>query len=129
LNFGTEVIDPGYIKKDETGTGIQAPQLNMVSMGIAADQAGRIWVNTYRRQMSREEQGGSISVGGQIRSVKAAKIEKMDIHMLEVFGPDGVLLGEIPLNHLAHGIRIFGDMLFIWERNNAIYYQYRIVEK
>jgi hypothetical protein len=53
----------------------------------------------------------------------------MDIHKLEVFDAEGVLLGEIPLNHLAHGIRIFGDTLFVWERNNSIFYQYRIIER
>jgi hypothetical protein len=129
LNFGTDVIDPGSFESDEKGSSRTAPQMNMVSIGIAADPVGRVWVNAYNRQMSREEQGGSILVGGQIRSRTEPKIQKMDIYKLEVYGPDGVLLGEIPLNHLAHGIRIFGDMLFIWERNNAVYYQYRIIEK
>jgi hypothetical protein len=128
LNYGTEVIDKGFIRSDERGTGIQQPRMNMVSMGIAADGAGRIWVNTYDRQMKPEEQGSSITVGGATRTTKQANIEKMDIHKIEIFDPDGVLLGEIPLNHLAHGLRIFGDSLFVWERNNAMVYQYRIIE-
>lgn len=128
LNYGTEVLDKGKVETSERGTSIQAPRMNMVSMGIAVDGAGRIWVNTYDRQMKPEEQGASITVGGATRTTKQANIEKMDIHKLEIFDPDGVLLGEIPLNHLAHGIRIFGDALFIWERNNAMVYQYRIVE-
>lgn len=128
LNYGTEVIDKGFIRRDERGTGIQAPTMNMVSFGIAADGAGRIWVNTFSRQMTPEEQGASMTVGGVMRTMKQAKIEKMDIHKLEIFAPDGVALGEIPLNHLVHGLRIFGDTLFIWERNNAMVYQYRIIE-
>jgi hypothetical protein len=52
----------------------------------------------------------------------------IDIDKLEIFSPDGVLLGEIPLPHHAHGIRIFGDNLFIREYYNTIFYQYRIVE-
>ena len=88
----------------------------------------RIWVNTFDRQMKPEERTASMSVGGASRTVKRGKIEKMDIHKLEIFDPDGVLLGEIPLNHLVHGLRIFGDTLFIWESENAMVYQYRIVE-
>jgi hypothetical protein len=129
LNYGTEVIDKGIIERSERGTSIQAPTMNMVSMGIAADGKGRIWVNTLRRQMSREEQGARVSVGGITRTVAEPKIEKMDVYKLEIYGPDGILLGEIPLNHHAHGLRIFGDNLFIWERNNTTYYQYKIIEK
>jgi len=127
LNYKTDVLDPGFVKQDEKGTGIQSPNMNMVSFGVAADPSGRIWVNTFLRQMTREEEGARVSVGGATRVVRESKIEKMDIHTLEIFSPDGILLGSIPLNHLAHGVRIFGDSLFIWERNNAIIYQYRIV--
>ena len=129
LNYGTEVIDKGRIEQSERGTSVQAPTLNMVSMGVAADAKGRVWVNTFNRQMTREEQGATISIGGATRTTREAKIAKMDIHKLEVFDAEGVLLGEIPLNHLAHGIRIFGDTLFVWERNNSIFYQYRIIER
>jgi len=52
----------------------------------------------------------------------------MDIDKLEIFSPDGVFLGEIPLTHHAHGIRIFGDSLFIREDYNTIFYQYKITE-
>jgi DNA-binding beta-propeller fold protein YncE len=129
LNYGTEVIDKGHIEQSETGTSIQQPTLNMVSMGVAADGKGRVWVNTYNRQMAREEQTVTMSVGGATKRMQEGKIAKMDIYKLEVFDADGVFLGEIPLSHLAHGIRIFGDTLFVWERNNAVFYQYRIIEK
>ncbi|MBM3310390.1 MAG: hypothetical protein FJY80_02665 [Candidatus Aminicenantes bacterium] len=129
LNYGTEVIDKGFVRSDEKGTSIQSPQLNMVSMGVAADAKGRVWVNTYNRQMAKEEQTMTMSVGGATRRTQEGKITRMDIHKLEVFDADGVLLGEIMLNHLAHGLRIFGDTLFVWERNNAVFYQYKIVEK
>ncbi|HCS49370.1 MAG TPA: hypothetical protein DIW61_14395 [Candidatus Aminicenantes bacterium] len=48
---------------------------------------------------------------------------------VEIFGPDRILLGALPLNHLAHGIRICGDNLFLWERTTATVHQYRILEK
>ncbi len=129
LNYGTEVIDRGFIRRDEKGTAIQAPTMNMVSSGVSVDGQGRIWVITLNRQMSKEEMGSTLSVGGVVRERIEPKIEKMDIYKLEVYSPDGILLGGIPLNHHAHGIRIFGDILFIWERNTPTYYQYKILEK
>jgi hypothetical protein len=47
---------------------------------------------------------------------------------VEIFGPDGTLLGELPLNHVAHGIRICNEFLFLWEWNTSTVYQYRILE-
>jgi hypothetical protein len=128
LNYPTEVLDKGSVEISDRGSSIQAPRMNTVSTGIAFDGAGRIWVNTWARQMSEEEMGASITVGGVTRTTKPSKIKKMDIHKLEIFAPDGLLLGKIPLDHLAHGIRIFGDMLLVWERTNAAVYQYRIID-
>lgn len=127
LNYGTEVIDKGYIHQDYKGIGIQMPTLNMVSVGIAADGKGRIWVITLNRQMTPEETGSEVVAGGRRRTVEPI-IQKMDIYKLEVFSPDGILLGSIPLNHVAHGIRMCADYLFLWERNTATVYQYRILE-
>jgi hypothetical protein len=129
LNYGTEVMDQGIIERSEKGTMIQPPKMNTVSAGIAADKKGRVWVITFDRQMSLEEQGAAVSVGGVTKILKEPKVEKMNIYELEIFEPDGVLLGEIPLAHHAHGIRIFGDNLFIWERTNTVVYQYKIIEK
>jgi hypothetical protein len=128
LNYGTEVVDKGYFKRTSRGTVAQAPMLNSVSMGVAADAKGRVWVNTFNRQMTLEESGAEMIVGG-VRTTRESNIVKMDINKLEIFDPDGGLLGEIPLSHLAHGIRIVGDMLFVWERVNAKVYQYRIVNR
>jgi hypothetical protein len=77
--------------------------------------------------MTREEQGEEVT-GGAIRKTVQPVIKKMDIYKLEVFGPDGILLGSIPLNVAAHGIRICGEFLFLWERNTATIYQYCIRE-
>jgi hypothetical protein len=43
---------------------------------------------------------------------------------------DGVLLGEFPLTHFVDAIRVFGDRLFLIDRERGVsIYQYRIVEK
>jgi hypothetical protein len=128
LNYGTEVIDKGYIHQDYKGIGIQMPTLNRVSDGIAADERGRIWVITLNRQMTREETGSEVTVEAGRRRTVEPVIQKMDIYKLEVFGPDGALLGELPLNHGVHGIRICNEFLFLWEWNTATVYQYRILE-
>jgi hypothetical protein len=127
LNYRTEVIDKGFVHRDYNGIAVQMPTLNAVSQGIAVDKTSRIWVLTVNRQMTREETGEEISVPGKLRKTTVEPIvQKMDIYKIEVFGPDGILLGSIPLDHLAHGIRICGDDLLIWERTTATVYQYRI---
>jgi hypothetical protein len=104
------------------------PTLNTVSEAIAADGKGRIWTITLNRQMTKEEMGSEITAPGGIRKIIEPIIQKMDIYKLEVFGSDGIFLGALPLNHVAHGIRIFGDHLFLWELNTATVYQYQIYE-
>ena len=133
LNYGTDVIEKGFITRRLGGVGITAPNMNQVSSGIAADGKGRIWVITLRRQLTKDEMGLRTSVtsdaGRVSRKVTEPKVVKGDIYKLEIFSPDGIFLGEIPLTHNAHGIRIFGDKLFIREYDNTIFYQYKITEK
>jgi hypothetical protein len=134
LNFGTEVIEKGFITRRLGGVGITAPNMNQVSSGIAADGKGRIWVITLRRQRTKEEMGLRASVATDAgvvarRTRTQPKVEKGDIYKLEIFSSDGIFLGEIPPTHNAHGIRIFGDNLFIREYDNTIFYQYKTIEK
>jgi hypothetical protein len=118
LAFKTDVIDPGSVEHDDTGTSIKAARMNEVSMGIAADHARRYWVVTLARAMTERDYNPNRS-GDDIKS---------DLYKLEIFRSDGILLGEIPLDHHAHGIRIFNDNVFIWEQINAIVFQYKIEE-
>jgi len=114
---------------------VQGPKMNIVSYGIAADGKGRIWVITLRRQLSKEEMSTGRSVVTTDACVVSRKIPAQpkvvnsDVYELEVFSPDGILLGEIPLSHHAHGIRIFGDNLFILEYYNTVFYQYKILDR
>ncbi|NOR53678.1 MAG: hypothetical protein GQ536_06290 [Candidatus Aminicenantes bacterium] len=53
-----------------------------------------------------------------------------DMYQLEIFAPDGVLLGKIPLSHFVDDIRIKKDRLFLLDKmRGAQYYEYRIIEK
>jgi hypothetical protein len=133
LNYETDVIEKGYISRSRRGVGVQGPKMNWVSYGIAADGKDRIWVITLRRQLTNEERafGSSVvrsDVGVVAQKRTQPKVVKEDVYKLEIFGPDGIFLGEIPLTHHAHGIRIFGDNLFIRENYNTIFYQYKIIE-
>jgi hypothetical protein len=133
LNFGTDVIEKGSIDRKRGNQGIQ-PKMNSVSRGIAADGQGRIWVVTLRRQLAKEEKASGSSIvstdAGVVARIKPVlpKIVKADVYKLEIFNSVGIFLGEIPLTHHVDGIRIFKDNLFIREDNEAVFYQYQIVE-
>jgi hypothetical protein len=127
LRYGTDVIDKGSVHSTKQLFAITMPTLNTVSQGISIDGRGRVWVITLNRQLTRAEKGNVITAGGK-RKIVEPLVKKMDIYKLEIFSPDGLLMAEIPLDHLAQGIRIFGDILFLWEYDNAIFYQYRIID-
>jgi len=38
-------------------------------------------------------------------------------------------MGSIPVNHPVHGIRIFNNYLYIWERRNAVVYLFESIAK
>ncbi|MCX6559975.1 MAG: 6-bladed beta-propeller [Candidatus Aminicenantes bacterium] len=134
LNFRTDVIEKGSIDRKRGNQEIQ-PKINTVSKGIAVDGQGRIWVVTLRRQLAKEEESLGSSIVSTDTGVVARtkpvqpKIVKANVYKLEIFDSVGILLGEIPLAHHADGIRIFKDNLFIREDNEAMFYQYQIVEK
>ena len=129
LNYSTEVIDKGYTKSPDGGLSIQLPKMNYVSNGIAIDKRGRVWVLTFNRQLLPEEITQSVQAGRFRKITSEGVIKKMDIYKLEIFNSEGFLLGEIQLNHVAHGIRIQKDYLFLWDAENTKYYQYKIKEK
>jgi hypothetical protein len=52
------------------------------------------------------------------------------MYKLEIFAADGILLGEIPLNHFSDSIRIIKDNLFLLDLDRGVkYYHYKIIEK
>jgi DNA-binding beta-propeller fold protein YncE len=141
LNYTTEVKKKGKIETSGGRmTGTSGPEMNSCSVGLAVDGRGRAWVVTYDRQLRKEEQvqttmmmRGSRDGGTSNVSVKTegnTDLRTTDAFRLEIFGPDGALLGEIPLTHFVDVIRVFGDNLFLIDRERGVtVYQYRIVEK
>jgi hypothetical protein len=53
-----------------------------------------------------------------------------DMFQLDVLDSEGVLLGSLPLTQFVDGIWIFGDRLYLLDRDRGVaYHQYRIVER
>jgi hypothetical protein len=139
LAYGTEVKKKGKMEQQGGGVSFSAPEMNSCSAGIAVDAKGRSWVVTYARQLRENEkvQTSMMMVGGpsgvSTASVKTegnTDVRTTDALRLDIFDPDGILLGEIPLTHFADVIRIAGDSLFLIDRERGVtVYQYRIVEK
>jgi len=139
LNYGTEVKKKGKIERSGGGISMIEPEMNACSRGVAVDGRGRIWVVTYARQLREEEkvQTSMRSVGGaggvsnvSVKTTGNTELRTTDAFKLEVFTEDGVLLGEIPLTHFVDAIRVFGNSLFLIDRERGVtIYQYTIVEK
>ncbi|OGD23269.1 MAG: hypothetical protein A2Y69_12760 [Candidatus Aminicenantes bacterium RBG_13_59_9] len=111
--------------------------MNKCAEGIAVDSSGRIWVVTLKRQIKEEERVNvnmsvTMSSGERKMSQKAegnTDVRTTDMYKLEVFGPEGELLGSLPLDHFVDGIYIKGDRLFLWDAmRGAKFYEYRIKE-
>jgi hypothetical protein len=140
LAYGTEVKKKGKMEQQGGGISMSAPEMNACSTGIAVDATGRAWVVTYARQLKENEkvQTSMMMVGGRSGGVSSVSVKTegntdvrtTDAFKLEIFDPDGVLLGEIPLTHFADVIRIAGDRLFLIDRERGVtVYQYKIVER
>jgi sugar lactone lactonase YvrE len=144
LNYAVEVKVKGEMKTSGAGGGgvsvsMKAPQMNSCTTGVAIDPKGRAWVVTYNRQLKKEEQvqtqmmmsmGGA---GGQTVSSKVCgdtDLRTTDALKLEIFDPEGVFLGEVPLTHFVDIVRFQGNFLFMIDRDRgATVYQYKVIEK
>lgn len=128
----------GYLKRSRGMVRIQQPQMNVCSGGIAVDDKGRIWVVTLKRQIKedesvqtsiRVERAASGERSMSINAVGNTDVKKTDVYQLEVFAPDGILLGKLPLNHFVDYIRIEKDRLFLLDKMRGMqYYEYKIIE-
>lgn len=138
LDYSTDPPkDKGKREASGGGITIRMPRMNQCAEGIAVDRSGRVWVVTLNRQAREEEQVGvnmSVNMSGGERkmSMKAdgnTDLRTTDMYKLEVFTPEGELLGSLPLDHFVDGIYIKGERLFLWDAlRGAKFYEYRIKE-
>ncbi len=138
LDYSTDLSKAkADIRRSGGNVELRAPQMNRCSMGIAADEKGRVWVVTFDRQLKEEEQvQASIGVmmnNGQ-RSVSlsyegATEKRETDAYRLEIYDKDGILLGSIPLSQYVDDIRIIKDRVYLLDKvRGAQYYEYKIIE-
>ena len=133
LNYGiSEKIEK--VKRQVGPREIELPQLNFVSKSLAVDDKYRIWVLSYDRQLSFEELPVTIHFageGGQLEAtntLKTSESSQTDAFVFHVFEKNGEFLGKIPLFHFADKVKIFGDRLYILEKDNEMcVYEYRII--
>lgn len=135
LNYSTKLIEKGRQEVTANSTRYFAPKLNRVTDAVAADGKGRAWVVTRDRQIRKEEEvttmvSGSVDRGSTRKVVGDTELRTTDMYKLEIFAPDGVLLGAIPLTHFVDGIWVHRDRLFLLDRDRGVqFYEYRIIEK
>jgi sugar lactone lactonase YvrE len=126
LNYSVDAPkDKGKMEQQGGRVSFRMPAMNRCASGLAVDGQGRLWVATLNRQLKKEEQV-SMSVmatissgGGRTMGYKPqgdTDLRTTDAYKLEVFDPDGVLLGEISVDAFIDGVFIFGDRLFLLDR-------------
>jgi hypothetical protein len=131
LNYPAKIVEKGR----REGARTFYPKFNSVASGLDADDSGRIWVVTFDRQMRKDEEvivmiSGRVGGGETRKLVGNTDLRKTDMQKLEIFAPDGVLLGEIPLTHFVDKIWVHKDRLFLLDSDRGVcFYEYKIVEK
>lgn len=118
---------------------IRMPQMNRCASGVAVDEKGRVWIAGYERQIREDEQVQtslrvSMDAGGK-RSMSMkpegnTDVRNTDAFRLEVFSPEGILLGKVQLDHFVDDIIINGDKIYMLDKmRGSQYYEYQIIEK
>ncbi len=124
LNYNMGIKAKGKEERQGGMVRVQMPDINRCANGIAVDNKGRVWVVTLDRQLREKEEvamGITMNLsasGGRTVGYKPAgdtDLRETDAYKLEVYGPDGILLGEIPLDIFVDGIFIYGDRLFLMD--------------
>jgi len=129
----------GGVKRSGGRVMIEQPDMKRCASGVAVDSKGRVWVMTLKRQINEEERvetnvratmstaGGrsmNVSVGGN------TEVRETDMFQLEVYDPEGVLLGAIPVEHFVDDIFLNGDKIYLLDRMRGMqFFEYQITEK
>ena len=123
MNFKTEKpLSKGKVERFKGGgISVEGASWNKCSEAVGADDKGRVWVITFRRQLKEDEEAGTSTrmsrnaQGAQI-SMKpnfSGEVESTDAFNLEVFDSEGAFLYSYPLDHFGDLIRFHGDRLYI----------------
>jgi sugar lactone lactonase YvrE len=129
-------------KGSRSGSGgrmvVRMPEMNRVASGISVDEKGRVWVVTNKRQIKEDERvdmNVQVSMMGAQRSTSYSvqgntDVQETDMYQIEIYDPEGVLLGTIPIDKFADDIHIAKDRVYIQDRMRGMqYYVYKIIEK
>jgi hypothetical protein len=139
LNYDT--TKPKKKGSDERRGGmrtIRAPEMNRCSSGIAVDNTGRIWVVTQKRQIKEDElvqTNARVMMQDGVRNMTISitgntDVMETDMYQLEIYAPDGILLGKLQLNQFVDDIRIEKDRIYLLDKMRGMqYYEYKIIEK
>jgi hypothetical protein len=129
-------------KGSRSGSGgtmvVRMPDMNRVANGIAVDDKGRVWVVTNKRQIKEDEEvATNVQVqvmGGQKSTSYSVQgntdVVDTDMYQLEVYDPEGILLGSIQLDKFVDDIFIKNNRIYLLDRLRGMQYHiYKIVEK
>ena len=128
-------------KGSRSGSGgrmvVRMPDMNRVASGVAVDDKGRVWVVTNKRQIRDEERvdmNVSVSMMGAQRSTSYSvqgntDVQETDMYQIEIYDPEGILLGIVQIDKFADDIYIAKDRVYIQDRMRGMqYYVYKIIE-
>jgi hypothetical protein len=129
-------------KGSRSGSGgtmvVRMPDMNRVANGIAVDDEDRVWVVTNKRQIKEDEEvATNVQVqmmGGQRSTSYSVQgntdVVDTDMYQLEVYDPEGILLGSIQLDKFVDDIFIKNNRIYLLDRLRGMQYHiYKIVEK
>ncbi|MDD8025134.1 MAG: NHL repeat-containing protein [Acidobacteriota bacterium] len=139
LAYAMEIKGKGEIKTEGGGgnqrSTLRMPDLTRCASGAAVDGKGRLWVATLVRQL-RENERVNVSVSmsndngivsANQKAQGAVDLRTTDAYKLEVYGPDGVLLGSLPVKTFVDGIFIKGDRLFLLDKLRGVqFHEFKI---
>jgi len=133
LDLKLEVLDKGGQRSEGNRLIVSGPSMTSCVVGLGVDGRGRTWVVAKTRELKPEEELGQIaSVGpsGVMTKIEGNRdLRTTDAYKLEIFGPDGGLLGEIPLTTFVDEIFVFGDRLFLLDQMRGVcFHEFKIVE-
>jgi len=136
LSYSMEIKGKGEMKNSGGNMSIRMPDMSRCASGAAVDGKGRLWVATLARQLKESERVSVMAtmsndngiVSASQKATGAVDLRTTDAYKLEVFGPDGAMLGSIPVKVFVDGLFIKGDRLFLLDRVRGVqFHEFKIL--